>query len=65
MARCRAYNGRAMQDAESIAEKRFNAEDKRWTGPRFFTLGIVTLAICITAIYLMSTTSGCSLQIVP
>ena len=28
-------------------------------------LGVITLAICITAIYLMSTTQGCSLQVVP
>jgi hypothetical protein len=54
-----------MPDAEQIAEKRFNAEDKIWVGPKFFMLGFVTLAICITTIYLMSTTSGCSLQIVP
>ena len=54
-----------MPDAESIAEKRFAREDKVWTGPRYITLGVVTLAICITAIYLMSTVSGCSLQIVP
>ena len=54
-----------MPDAEQIAAKRFADEDKRWTGPRFITLGVVTLAICITTIYLMSTMSGCSLQIVP
>ncbi len=54
-----------MPDAESIAEKRFSQEDKRWTGPRYITLGVITLAICITTIYLMSATSGCSLQIVP
>jgi hypothetical protein len=52
------------QHAEQVAEKRFSAEDKRWTGPRYVTLGAITLAICITAIYLMSTMSGCSLQIV-
>jgi hypothetical protein len=51
--------------AEERAEKRFADEDKRWGGPRFFILGIVTLAICITTIYLMSTVTGCSLQIVP
>lgn len=52
-------------DAEQIAEKRFAAEDKAWTGPKFIGLGVVTLAICITAIFLMSQVSGCSLQIVP
>ena len=54
-----------MPDAESIAEKRFTEEDKRWTGPRYIALGVITLAICVTAIYLMSSVSGCSLQIVP
>jgi len=51
--------------AEDRAQKRFTREDKAWKAPRFFALGFVTLAICLTAIYLMSTTSGCSLQIVP
>jgi len=51
--------------AEETAQKRFAEEDKRWTGPRFFALGGVTLFIAISVIYLMSTTSGCSLQIVP
>jgi hypothetical protein len=50
---------------EEKAQKRFAAEDKAWKAPRFFALGAVTLAICLSAIYLMSTTSGCSLQIVP
>ena len=52
-------------DAEQIAEKRFSVEDKVWTGPRYVSLAAITLAICVTAIYLMSTMSGCSLQIVP
>jgi hypothetical protein len=51
--------------AEEAAEKEFNREDKQWNGPRLISLGVVTLFICITAIYLMSTTQGCSLQIVP
>jgi hypothetical protein len=50
--------------AEQEAQKRFDADDKRWVGPRFFMLGIVTLAICISIIYGMSTVTGCSLQIV-
>jgi hypothetical protein len=53
-----------MPTAEEVAEKRFAAEDKVWTGPRFIGLGVVTLAICLSVIYLMSTTTGCSLQIV-
>jgi hypothetical protein len=54
-----------MPTAEEIAAKRFDQEDKEWDGPRFIVLGIVTLVIAISAIYLMSTTTGCSLQIVP
>jgi hypothetical protein len=54
-----------MTTAEEAAEKSFAEQDKRWDAPRYFVLGFVTLAICITAIYLMSTTQGCSLQIVP
>jgi hypothetical protein len=54
-----------MPVAEDIAEKRFEEQDKRWTGPRFIGLGVVTLAIAITIIFFMSKTSGCSLQIVP
>jgi hypothetical protein len=51
--------------SEETAQKRFSEEDKIWTGPRFVGLGAITLLIAITAIYLMSTTTGCSLQIVP
>jgi len=54
-----------MPTAEEIAAKRFEQEDKGWTGPRFIGLGIVTLVICLSVIYFMSTTQGCSLQIVP
>ncbi|HLK37056.1 MAG TPA: hypothetical protein VKU41_09930 [Polyangiaceae bacterium] len=54
-----------MPTAEELAQKEFDEQDKAWVGPRFFVLGIVTLAICITTIYLMSVTQGCSLQIVP
>jgi hypothetical protein len=54
-----------MASVDEIAQKRFNEEDKVWKAPRFFALGLVTLAICISTIYLMSTTTGCSLQIVP
>ena len=54
-----------MADAEQVAQKRFAEEDRQWTGPKFIGLGIVTLAICISLIYFMSTTTGCSLQIVP
>lgn len=53
------------QQAEQVAGKRFSAEDKAWNGPRFVTLAVITLGICVSAIYFMSTMSGCSLQIVP
>ncbi len=53
-----------MPTAEEIATKRFDAEDKEWNGPRFIRLAVVTLAICLSLIYWMST-QGCSLQIVP
>ena len=55
----------ANEIAEEAAEKQFAQEDKQWDGPRFIGLAVVTLAICLTAIYLMSRTTGCSLQIVP
>jgi hypothetical protein len=54
-----------MPTAEEIAAKRFDAEDKEWNGPRFIRLAVVTLLIAISTIYYMSTTQGCSLQIVP
>ncbi len=52
-------------DAEQVAEKRFAAEDKVWTGPRYVGLGAITLLIAVSAIFFMSQMSGCSLQIVP
>jgi hypothetical protein len=54
-----------MQAAEDVYQKRFDEEDKRWNGPRLIGLGVVTLIIAISLIYFMSTTTGCSLQIVP
>ena len=54
-----------MPTAEELAQKDFDEQDKTWIGGRFIVLGLVTLAICITTIYLMSVTQGCSLQIVP
>lgn len=54
-----------MAAAEDIYEKRFNEEDKQWSGPKLIGLGIITLAIALSLIYFMSTTTGCSLQIVP
>jgi hypothetical protein len=51
--------------AEAAAKQQFDADDKVWTGPRFISLAVVTLVIAISAIYFMSTTTGCSLQIVP
>ncbi|MDP9035711.1 MAG: hypothetical protein M3O50_12975 [Myxococcota bacterium] len=54
-----------MATVEEIAEKRFAEEDQRWNGPRFIALAIVTLVFAISLIYFMSTSTGCSLQIVP
>jgi hypothetical protein len=54
-----------MANAEETAQKQFDEDDKRWNGPRLIGLGVVTLAIAITAIFLMSLTGGCSLQFVP
>jgi hypothetical protein len=54
-----------MPTAEEIAAKRFAEEDKQWDGPKFIRLAIVTLGIALSAIYYMSTTTGCTLQIVP
>ncbi len=39
----------------------FDRQDAIWTAPKFFGLGIVTLAIAIGIIYAFSTRSGCSL----
>jgi hypothetical protein len=54
-----------MPTAEEIAQRNFAEEDKRWDGPRFIGLAAVTLLICISAIYFMARSAGCSLQIVP
>jgi hypothetical protein len=54
-----------MPTAEEIAAKRFAEEDKASTGPKFIGLGFITLLIAISTIFYMSTTTGCSLQIVP
>jgi hypothetical protein len=54
-----------MPTAEEIAQKQFDQDDKNWTAPRFMSLGAITLFIAISLIYAMSTTTGCSLQIVP
>ena len=52
-------------ESEKAAAKEFSAQDKAWNAPRFFGLGFVTLLVAIGLIYYMSTTTGCSLQIVP
>jgi hypothetical protein len=54
-----------MTTADEIAKKQFDRDDKEWNGPRLIGLGAVTLLIAISLIYFMSTTTGCSLQIVP
>ena len=54
-----------MTTADDVCQKRFDEQDKRWNGPKLIRLGVVTLAIAISLIYYMSSTTGCSLQIVP
>ncbi len=54
-----------MPTSEEAAAKAFAEQDKQWSGPRYILVGAITLAICLTTIYLMSVTQGCSLQIVP
>jgi hypothetical protein len=51
--------------AEAAAQKQFDADDKAWSGPRFIRLAVITLFIAISTIYAMSTTTGCSLTVVP
>jgi hypothetical protein len=51
----------SLESDEQAAKKRFDAEDKNWGGPKFVGLAVVTLVICISTIYGMSTVSGCSL----
>jgi hypothetical protein len=51
--------------AEENAQKQFDADDKRWNGPKLIGLAVIVLFIAISAIFVMSYFSGCSLQIVP
>ena len=51
--------------AEENAQKQFDADDKRWNGPKLIGLGFVVLLVCISAIFVMSYTAGCTLQVVP
>ncbi len=51
--------------AEESAQKQFYADDKRWNGPKLIGLAVIVLFIAISAIFVMSYFSGCSLQIVP
>jgi hypothetical protein len=54
-----------MAASDDAYQKRFDEDDKEWNGPKLIGLGVVTLFIAISLIYYMSTTTGCSLQIVP
>ena len=40
-----------MPTAEELAQKQFDEADKRWTAPKFFSLGALTLFIAISLIY--------------
>ncbi|MGA2447829.1 MAG: hypothetical protein ABTD50_04050 [Polyangiaceae bacterium] len=54
-----------MSTGEDVEAARYATQDARWTGPRLIALGACTLLVCLSVIYWMSTTTGCSLQIVP
>jgi hypothetical protein len=55
-----------MNRSQELREEREIAEqDKRWSGPRFVRLAIVTLIIAVSIIVLMARSTGCSLQWVP
>ena len=51
--------------AALVAKALHSEDDKTWNAPKFFRLGAITLFIAVSLIYAMSTTTGCSLQIVP
>jgi hypothetical protein len=46
-------------------ERDFAEQDKRWNGGRLVVLGIVSLAIFIATIYMMSRTEGCHFELGP
>ena len=54
-----------MSSRDDAVEREFAEQDKRWGGPKYFVTGILTLIIAVGLIYYMSTTTGCTLQIVP
>jgi hypothetical protein len=54
-----------MAYTEEQAKRDFLEQDKAWNAPRFFVLGIVSLAISIGLIFWMSHTAGCSVVWVP
>jgi hypothetical protein len=51
--------------AEESAQKQFDADDKKWHGPKLIGLAAFVLFIAISTIFGMAYTSGCTLQIVP
>ena len=54
-----------MASIDDEAEEDFAEQDPKWTAPKFFGLGAVTLAIALTLIVFMASRTGCSLAIVP
>ena len=46
-------------------DREFAEQDKRWGGPKFFGLGILTLIVAVFIIVYASTQTGCSLVWVP
>lgn len=46
-------------------DREFAEQDKRWNGPKFFGIGLLTLIVAIFIIVFASTHTGCSLVWVP
>ena len=54
-----------MSAADDEIARNFAKQDKEWTGPKFFGLGLVTLLIAITVIVFFASRTGCTMAIVP
>ena len=54
-----------MASTDDQAEKDFAEQDPKWTAPKFFGLGAITLAVALTIIVFMASRTGCTLAIVP
>ena len=54
-----------MASIDDEAEADFAEQDPKWTAPKFFGLGAITLAIALTIIVFMASRTGCTVAIVP